>query len=162
MLMPWHKQAIFESKGDKLSWSVECRILVLNVWDPKSPADWMPTHKPTEPSRIKLENFNSIGCPYDERAFNPLDFTAGWLSHIALAIYIIESREYGNIKHLSELKRYLSCGNNSNEGGSNLSKDNMSNTKYTHTAPYTMYRPLVDMVCLRMNESLLYYTVIIR
>ena len=44
--MLWHRQAIFESKGD-------------------TNADWMPTHKPTELSRIK-QNFNSTARPYDE------------------------------------------------------------------------------------------------
>ena len=46
--------AIFVSKGDKLSSSAECRI---RTWKSQtfiySPADWMPTHKPTELSRIK-------------------------------------------------------------------------------------------------------------
>ena len=76
----------FQSKGNKLS-SSECRIRTLEVWDTKSRADWMPIHKPTELSRIK-QTLNSIASPYDERAFSPLDFTAGWLSHLALAIYM--------------------------------------------------------------------------
>ena len=54
ILMIWHRQAIFESKGDKLPTSAECRIWSWKVWDTKSPADWIPTHKPTELSRIKL------------------------------------------------------------------------------------------------------------
>ena len=58
------------------------RIRTLEVWDTKSPAVWMPTHKSTELSRIK-QNLNSIACPYDERAFTLLYFTAGWLSHLA-------------------------------------------------------------------------------
>ena len=45
-LVPWHGQAIFQSKRDRLSSSVECRIRTLEVWDTKSPADWMLTHKP--------------------------------------------------------------------------------------------------------------------
>ena len=56
MLMLWHRQAIFESKGDKVSSSAECRIRILEVWEP---ADRMPTHKLTELSRIK-QNLNSI------------------------------------------------------------------------------------------------------
>ena len=51
----WHKQAIFESKGDKLSSSDECRIWIWEVSDTSSPADWIPTHKPTELWRIKLK-----------------------------------------------------------------------------------------------------------
>ena len=53
--MLWHRQAIFESKGDKLSSSAECRIRTQRVSGTKSPADWMPADKPTELSRIKLK-----------------------------------------------------------------------------------------------------------
>ena len=35
--------------------SAECKIRSWEVWDTKSPADWIPTHKPTELSRIKLK-----------------------------------------------------------------------------------------------------------
>ena len=43
----------FESKGDKLSSSVECRIRTLEFWDTKSQVDWIPTHKLTELLGIK-------------------------------------------------------------------------------------------------------------
>ena len=55
--MLWHRQAIFESKGDKLSSSAECRVRTWKSQDTYSPADWMPTHKPTELSRIKLKTW---------------------------------------------------------------------------------------------------------
>ena len=42
--MLWHRQAILESKGNKLSSSAECRIRSWEVSDTNSPADWMPTH----------------------------------------------------------------------------------------------------------------------
>ena len=48
----------------------------------------MPTDKPTELSRIKLQNLNSTACPYDQPAFSPLDPTAVWHSHLPLAIYM--------------------------------------------------------------------------
>ena len=51
--MIWHMQAIFESKGNKMTSSAECRIRTSVVWETKSPADWMLTHKLTELSRIK-------------------------------------------------------------------------------------------------------------
>ena len=51
--MLWHRQAIFESKGDKLSPSAECRIRAQRVSETQSPADWMPADKLTELSRIK-------------------------------------------------------------------------------------------------------------
>ena len=53
--MLWHRQAIFQSKGDKLSSSAECRIRTQMVSETQSPADWMPADKPTELSRIKLK-----------------------------------------------------------------------------------------------------------
>ena len=78
LLIPilWHRQTIFESKGDKLSSDAECRIRTqglkhlftsrLNAW-------------PTELSRIKLINLNSTARTYDQQAFSPLDLTASWL-----------------------------------------------------------------------------------
>ena len=39
--MLWHRQAIFESKGDKLSSSAECSIRTQRVSETQSPADWM-------------------------------------------------------------------------------------------------------------------------
>ena len=59
-----HRQAIFESNGDKLSSTAEYWIRSWEVSDTDSPADWMPTHKPTELSTIKLKNFNSTALPY--------------------------------------------------------------------------------------------------
>ena len=53
--MLWQRQAIFESKGDKLSSSAECRIRTQRVSWTESPADWMPADKLTELSRIKLK-----------------------------------------------------------------------------------------------------------
>ena len=38
--MLWHRQAIFESKGDKLASSVECRIRTQRVSGTESPADY--------------------------------------------------------------------------------------------------------------------------
>ena len=55
--MPWNRQAIFESKEDKLSSSAECRIWTWKSQDTYSPADRMPTHKPTELSGIKLKTW---------------------------------------------------------------------------------------------------------
>ena len=81
--MLWH-----ELKGVKLSSSAGCRIRSWEVSDTNSPTDRMPTHKPTELSRIKLKTFNSTARPYDEWAFSPIDFTANWLLHLALMVYM--------------------------------------------------------------------------
>ena len=54
--MLWHRQAIFESKGDKLSTSAYCRIQTQRRFSrTESPADWIPADKPTELSRIELK-----------------------------------------------------------------------------------------------------------
>ena len=55
ILMLWYRQAVFESKGDKLSSSAECRIRTQRVSETQSSADWMPADKLTELSRIKLK-----------------------------------------------------------------------------------------------------------
>ena len=36
----------------------------------------------------QVKNLNLTACPYGEWAFSPLDFTAVWLLHLALAIYM--------------------------------------------------------------------------
>ena len=79
--MLWHRQAIFESKGDKLSSSAESRIRTQGVYETQSSADWMPAEKPTELSRIKLKNLNSTARPYDQQAFR-------CRSHMYIYIYI--------------------------------------------------------------------------
>ena len=48
--MLWHRQALFESKGDKLSRTWKSQYTY-------SPADWMPTNKPTKLSKFKLTSF---------------------------------------------------------------------------------------------------------
>ena len=53
--MLWHRQAIFESKGDELFSSAECRIRAWKSQDTSSTTNWMPIHKPTKLSRIKLK-----------------------------------------------------------------------------------------------------------
>ena len=60
--MLWHRQAIFKSKGDKLGFSVHCRIW---TWSPdtNSQADWMLADKPTELSRIKLKTWTRQPVP---------------------------------------------------------------------------------------------------
>ena len=61
--MLWHRQAIFESKGDKLSSSDECRIRTQRVSGTESPAEWMPTDNPTELSRIKQKTWTRQPFP---------------------------------------------------------------------------------------------------
>ena len=57
----------FESKGGKLCSFPECRIRTLEVWNTKSPADWISIHKPAELSKIMLTKLElSTARPYDE------------------------------------------------------------------------------------------------
>ena len=70
--MLWHKQAIFESKGDKLPSSAECRIRTQGL-----------RHQIASRQNARLQtdraiedqakNLNSTVCPYDQQAFSPLD-----------------------------------------------------------------------------------------
>ena len=174
ILMLWHRQAIFESKGDKLSSFAEGRIRTQWVSDTYSPADWMPADKPTELSSIKqhtfihtyihtymfvvvnfdalaqasdirierrqvvllcweqdsnpsgsqtpnrqqmnahrqtdwaiedqAKNLNSTARPYDQRAFSPLDPTAVWHSHLALAIYMFVVVNFDALAQASDIR----------------------------------------------------------
>ena len=84
--MLWHRQAIFESKGDKLSSSAECRIRTQGLWNRISnKTECLLTNRLSY--RGSSKNLNSIARPYDQRAFSPLNPTAGWLSHLTLATY---------------------------------------------------------------------------
>ena len=84
----WHRQALFESKGDKLSSSAECRIRthqglrhqIANILNAHWQTDWA--------LEDPAKNLNSTARPYDQRAFSPLDPTAVWHSHLALAMYM--------------------------------------------------------------------------
>ena len=102
--MLWHRQAIFESKGDKLSSSAEGRIRTQRVSDTFSPADWMPADKPTELSKIKLKNLNSTARPYDLQAFSPPDPTAIWHSHLALANYLFVVVNFDALAQASDFR----------------------------------------------------------
>ena len=83
--MLWHRQAIFKSKGDKLCSSAECRIWtrgprhqIASRLNARWQTDWA----------IEDQAKNSTACPYDQRAFSPLDPTVSWLSHWQLSRYI--------------------------------------------------------------------------
>ena len=101
--MLWHRQAIFESKGDKFS-SAECRIRTQRVSETQSSADWMPADKPTELSRIKLNDLNSTARPYDQQAFSPPDPTAIWYSHLDLMTYIFVVVNFDALAQASDFR----------------------------------------------------------
>ena len=83
--MLWHRQAIFESKGDKLSSSAEGRIRTQGLrylFTSRLNACWQTGWAIED----QAKNLNSTARPYDQQAFSPLDLTANWLSHLALEI----------------------------------------------------------------------------
>ena len=85
--MLWHRQAIFESKGDKLSSSAECRIRthqglrhqIASRLNARWQTDWA--------IEDQAKNLNSTARPYDQRAFSPLDHTAVFGIHTWLWRY---------------------------------------------------------------------------
>ena len=101
--MLWHRQAIFNSKGDKLCSSAECRIW---TWGPRHQiasrlnacwqTDWA--------IEDQAKNINSTARPYDQRAFSPLDPTVSWLSHLSLAIYIFVVVNFDALAQASDIQ----------------------------------------------------------
>ena len=75
--MLWHRQAIFESKGDKLFSSAECRIRtqgLRHLFASRLNACWQTDWAIED----QAKNMNSTARPYDQQAFSPLDLTASW------------------------------------------------------------------------------------
>ena len=70
--MLWHRQAIFKSKGDKLSSSAESRIWTR---DPRHLfASRLNAHWQTDWAiEDQAKNLNPTAHPHDQRAFSPLD-----------------------------------------------------------------------------------------
>ena len=51
------------------------------------------------------KNLNSTARPYDQQAFSPLDLTASWLSHLALAIYMFVVVNFDALAQASDITR---------------------------------------------------------
>ena len=102
--MLWHREALFESKGDKLSSSAEGRIRthqgfrhqIASRLNARWQTDW--------DIEDQAKNLNSTACPYDQRAFSPLDPTVSWLSHLALAIYIFVVVNFDALAQASDIR----------------------------------------------------------
>ena len=102
--MLWHRQAIFESKGDKLSSSAEGRIRTQGLrylFTSRLNACWQ-TDWAIEDQAIK--SLTSTAGPYDQQAFSPLDLTASWLSHLALAIYMFVVVNFDALVQASDIR----------------------------------------------------------
>ena len=101
--MLWHRQAIFKSKGDKWSYSAECRIgtrgprhQIASRLNARWQIDWA--------IEDQAKNLNSTARPYDQQAFSPLDSTVSWLSHLALAIYIFVVVNFDALAQASDIQ----------------------------------------------------------
>ena len=101
--MLWHRQAIFESKGDKLSSSAEGRIRTQGLrylFTSRLNACWQTDWAIED----QAKNLNSTARPYDQQAFSPLDLTASWLSHLALAIYMFVVVNFDALVQASDIR----------------------------------------------------------
>ena len=101
--MLWHRQAIFKSKGDKLSSSAECRIWtrglrhqIASRLNARWQTDWA--------IEDQAKDLNSTARPYDQRAFSPLDPTASWLSHLALETYMFFVVNFDALAQASDIQ----------------------------------------------------------
>ena len=52
----------------------------------------------------QAKNLNSTARPYDQQAFSPLDLTASWLSHLALAIYMFVVVHFDALAQASDIR----------------------------------------------------------
>ena len=103
--MLWHRQAIFESKGDKLSSSAEGRIRTQGLrylFTSRLNACWQTDWAIDDQAQAK--NSNSTARPYDQQAFSPLDLTANWLSHLALAICMFVVVNFDALAQASDIR----------------------------------------------------------
>ena len=95
--------AIFESKGDKLSSSAEGRIRTQGlryIFTSRLNACWQTDWAIED----QAKNLNSTARPYDQQAFSPLDLTASWLSHLALAIYMFVVVNFDALAQASDIR----------------------------------------------------------
>ena len=99
-----HRQAIFESKGDKLSSSAESRIWthqgLRHQIASRLNAHWQ-TNWAIED---QAKNLNWTARPYDQRPFSPLDPKAVWHSHLALAIYMFVVVNFDALPQASDIQ----------------------------------------------------------
>ena len=102
--MLWHRQAIFESKGDKLPFSAESRIQTHQAVRHQI-ASRLNAHWQTDWAiEDQAKNLNSTDRPYDQRAFSPLDPTAIWHLHLALAIYMFAAVNFDALAQASNIQ----------------------------------------------------------
>ena len=102
--MLWHSRAIFESIRKQvvfLCWKQDSNVevsrqLIASRLNSHSQTDWA--------IEDQAKNLNSTARPYDEWAFSPLDFTAVWLSHLALALYMFVVVNFDALAQASDIR----------------------------------------------------------
>ena len=138
--MLWHRQAIFKSKGDKSSYSAECRIgtrVPRQQIASRLNARWQ-TYWSIEDQD---KNLNSTARPYDQRAFSPLDPTVSWLSHLALAINIFVVVNFDALAQACDIQIerrqvVFLCGMQDLNSGSETSNHQQTECSLTHRLSY--------------------------
>ena len=91
---------------------IERRQVVFLCWRQDSnPRSQILIHQQTEclltnrlSYRGSSKNLNSTARPYDQQAFSPLDLTANWLSHLALAIYMFVVVNFDALAQASDIR----------------------------------------------------------
>ena len=114
----------FESKGDKLLSSAECKSRTFEVWDTKLLADWMPTHKPAELLRIKLKTWTQQPVPmmseHSAHLTSLLELVHPWIWRYPVLPKLIRFytictsctlsfRDYISLRHWAMGSRYQRC-----------------------------------------------------
>ena len=86
-----------------LSYSAECRIRtqgLRHLFASRLNACWQTDWAIED----QAKNLNSTARPYDQQAFSPLDLTASWLSHPALAIYMFAVVNFDALAQASDIR----------------------------------------------------------
>ena len=144
--MLWHRQAIFESKGDKLSSSAECRIRTHQALRHQI-ASRLNAHWQTDwATEDQAKNLNSTARPYDQQAFSPPDPTAVWHSHLALAIYMFIVVNFDALVQASDIRIerrqvvFLCWMQDSNPSGSQTPNRQQTECPLTNRQSYRVSR----------------------
>ena len=102
----------FDALAQASDIQIERRQVVFLCWmQDLNPGSQTPNRQQTECSLTndwaiedQAKNLNSTARPLDQRAFNPLDPTVSWLSHLALAIYMFVVVNFDALAQASDIQ----------------------------------------------------------
>ena len=103
----------FEALAQASDFRIERRQVVFLCWMQDSKlgslrhkfASRLNAHSQTDWAiQDQAKNLSSQARPYDEWAFSPLDLTADWLSHLALAIYMFVLVNFDALAQASDIR----------------------------------------------------------